>query len=101
MRLWENIEDFRRAGTASLDLAYVAAGRVDGFFEIGLKPWDVAAGTLLVREAGGVVSDFSGNDHVEESDSILAAPYKLMTLMRRIIEPRWKARLNEGDQVIK
>jgi myo-inositol-1(or 4)-monophosphatase len=89
MRLWKDIEDIRRAGTASLDLAYVACGRVDGFFEIGLKPWDVAAGALLVREAGGVVTDFAGNDKVEESDSIVAAPYKLMTPMRRIIEPRW------------
>ncbi|NIP17872.1 MAG: inositol monophosphatase [Xanthomonadales bacterium] len=91
-RLWDQVEDVRRAGTASLDLAYVAAGRVDGFFEIGLKPWDVAAGTLLVREAGGVVTDFAGNDRVEESDSVMAAPFKVMTQMRRIIEPRWTAR---------
>ncbi len=90
-RLWDQAEDFRRAGTASLDLAWTAAGRVDGFFEIGLKPWDVSAGALLVREAGGVVTDFSGGDKVEESDSIIAAPYKLMTELRRIIEPRWAA----------
>ncbi|MBT8061153.1 MAG: inositol monophosphatase, partial [Gammaproteobacteria bacterium] len=90
-RLWEQAEDFRRAGTASLDLAYVACGRVDAFFEIGLKPWDVSAGALLVREAGGVVTDFTGNDKVEETDSVIAAPYKIMTAMRRIIEPRWKA----------
>ena len=89
MRLWNEIEDIRRAGTAALDLAYVAAGRVDGFFEIGLKPWDVAAGALLVREAGGVVTNFMGSDKVEASDSILAAPFKLMTPMRRIVEPRW------------
>jgi myo-inositol-1(or 4)-monophosphatase len=91
-RLWDSIEDIRRAGTASLDLAYVAAGRVDGFFEIGLKPWDVAAGALLVREAGGVVTDFLGSEHVEASDSVMAAPYKVMTQMRRIIEPRWASR---------
>lgn len=90
-RLWEQAEDFRRAGTASLDLAWTAAGRVDGFFEIGLKAWDVSAGALLVREAGGVVTDFAGGDKVEESNSLLAAPYKLMTEMRRIIEPRWAA----------
>jgi myo-inositol-1(or 4)-monophosphatase len=90
-RLWDQVEDVRRAGTASLDLAWTAAGRVDGYFEIGLKPWDVSAGALLVREAGGVVTDFSGNDKVEESDTIIAAPYKIMTEMRRIIEPRWKA----------
>jgi len=90
-RLWDQVEDFRRAGTASLDLAYVACGRVDGFYEIGLKPWDVAAGALLVREAGGVVNDFSGSDDVEESGTVLAAPYKLMTELRRVVEPRWQA----------
>ena len=89
--IWEQAEDFRRAGTASLDLAWTAAGRVDGYFEIGLKPWDVSAGALLVREAGGVVNDFAGKDDVENSDSILAASYKMMTELRRIIEPKWKA----------
>ena len=49
----------------------------------------LAAGALLVREAGGVVTDFSGSDKVETSDSILAAPFKVMTPMRRIVEPRW------------
>lgn len=53
----------RRAGAAALDLAYVAAGRLDGFWELKLKPWDVAAGVLLVREAGGAVSDFDGSGH--------------------------------------
>lgn len=55
-------QDIRRSGSAAIDLAYVAAGRVDGFFEKNLKIWDYAAGMLLVREAGGKVSDFSGND---------------------------------------
>ncbi|MBN2701826.1 MAG: inositol monophosphatase, partial [Methylothermaceae bacterium] len=50
----------RRAGAASLDLAYVACGRLDGFWEIGLQPWDMAAGVLLIQEAGGLVSDFGG-----------------------------------------
>ncbi len=53
-------EDIRRAGSAALDLAYVAAGRFDGYFEAGLKSWDIAAGVLLVREAGGRVGDFRG-----------------------------------------
>src|SRR6185295_2690458 len=52
----------RRAGSAALDLAYTAAGVFDGFFELHLAPWDVAAGSLLVTEAGGVVTDFSGGD---------------------------------------
>lgn len=84
-------EDFRRAGTASLDLAWVAAGRLDAYYEIGLKPWDVAAGALLVREAGGVVLDFDGNDAVENAGTVIAAPYKLMTPLRQIIENNWKA----------
>jgi len=53
-------EDVRRAGSAALDLAYVACGRVDAYFEAGVQPWDIAAGTLLVREAGGKVCDFNG-----------------------------------------
>jgi myo-inositol-1(or 4)-monophosphatase len=63
----------RRFGAASLDLAYVAAGRLEGFWEFGLKPWDFAAGILLVREAGGYVSDLSGGHSMMESGDILAA----------------------------
>lgn len=58
--LLEQAEDIRRAGSAALDLAYVACGRVDAYFEAGVKAWDIAAGMLLVREAGGHVSDFQG-----------------------------------------
>ncbi len=66
-------EDLRRAGAASLDLAYVGAGAFDGFFELGLGIWDIAAGALLVREAGGVVTDWSGSpDAVFVSGDILA-----------------------------
>jgi myo-inositol-1(or 4)-monophosphatase len=65
-------EDLRRSGSAALDLAYVAAGRFDGYFEIGLKPWDMAAGVLLVREAGGRVSDFAGRDGIPASGNLIA-----------------------------
>ncbi|MFP5374257.1 MAG: inositol monophosphatase family protein [Gammaproteobacteria bacterium] len=58
--LLHEAEDIRRTGSAALDLAYVACGRVDGYFEAGVKPWDIAAGALLVREAGGRVTDFRG-----------------------------------------
>jgi myo-inositol-1(or 4)-monophosphatase len=71
----------RRFGSAALDLAYVAAGRSDGFWEIGLKPWDIAAGTLLVREAGGFVGDLAGGDRFMESGDIVAANPKLFKLM--------------------
>lgn len=63
----------RRFGSAALDLAYVAAGRYDGFWETGLSPWDIAAGILLVREAGGYVSEIDGGHKMLESGSVLAA----------------------------
>jgi myo-inositol-1(or 4)-monophosphatase len=63
----------RRIGAAALDLAYVAAGRYDGFWEFGLAPWDIAAGLLLVREAGGYVSDLSGGHAMMTSGDVLAA----------------------------
>lgn len=62
-----------RAGAAALDLAYVAAGRYDGFWETGLHPWDIAAGVLLVREAGGYVTDIDGGHGMFETGSILVA----------------------------
>ena len=72
-RALERFEDLRRAGAASLDLAYVGAGAFDGYFELGLGLWDIAAGALLVREAGGVVTDWAGDpDAVFVSGDILA-----------------------------
>src|SRR5207248_9606515 len=67
-------EGVRRAGSAALDLAYPAAGTFDGFCEMRLSPWDVAAGSLLVTEAGGVVSDFSGGQRWLERGNIVGAP---------------------------
>ena len=62
----------RRAGSAAIDLAYTACGRFDGFWEYRLSPWDFAAGVLLVREAGGTVTDFSGNSNIFNGQSIVA-----------------------------
>ncbi len=70
--LFTKCADFRRTGSAALDLAYVAAGRTDGYFEIGLKPWDFAAGELLVREAGSLVTDFTGGHGYLQSGNIVA-----------------------------
>lgn len=72
----QTFEDLRRAGSASLDLAWTAAGVFDGYFEQALGPWDVAAGALLVREAGGVVSDWSGDqrDWLTSGDIVAASP---------------------------
>lgn len=77
----------RRPGSAALDLAYVAAGRFDGFWEIGLNAWDMAAGVLLVREAGGLVGDVSGGHDFLQTGNIVAAAPKLFPLMLREIRP--------------
>ena len=80
-------EDIRRTGSAALDLCYVAAGRLDGFFEIGLKPWDLAAGALIVREAGGRVTDFRGEAGFMQSGNVVAANLKVGDAMLAAIKP--------------
>jgi myo-inositol-1(or 4)-monophosphatase len=67
------VQSIRRAGSAALDLAYVSAGIFDGFFELGLSPWDSAAGAVLVSESGGVVTDFDGGEAWRKRGNILAA----------------------------
>ncbi|UKE84620.1 inositol-1-monophosphatase [Pectobacterium colocasium] len=79
--LFTHCADFRRTGSAALDLAYVAAGRVDGFFEIGLKPWDFAGGELLVREAGGIVTDFVGGHNYMASGNLVAGNPRVVKAM--------------------
>lgn len=76
----------RRLGSAALDLAYVAAGRFQGFWEFGLKPWDIAAGTLLAREAGATVHSLSGGDPVQ-TGNIIAAPPAILAAMLERLEP--------------
>ncbi|RUO29830.1 inositol-1-monophosphatase [Aliidiomarina sedimenti] len=80
-KFFEQAADVRRMGSAALDLAYVAAGRYDGYWEAGLKPWDLMAGQLLVREAGGMVSDFAGGMNHETSGNIVAASPKVLQMM--------------------
>ena len=75
----------RRMGAAALDLAYVAAGRFDGFWESGLSPWDIAAGMLLVREAGGFVEDIEGRENVLATGNILAANGHLLGPLGRVL----------------
>ena len=77
----------RRPGAASLDLAYVAAGRLDGFWELGLKPWDMAAGGLLIQEAGGHVSDLSGGGDYLERGDILAGNGRIHQALSQLIGP--------------
>ena len=70
-------QGIRRPGAATLDLAYLACGRLDAFWEVGLKPWDTAAGCLLVEEAGGTLSDFAGNPFSPFVPEILASNSRL------------------------
>ncbi|WP_018692992.1 inositol-1-monophosphatase [Algicola sagamiensis] len=85
--LFVHSTDIRRSGSAALDLAYVAAGRHDGFWEIALKPWDTAAGILLVKEAGGLITDFIGNDNVEKTGNIVAGGPKVVQNMLKEMRP--------------
>ena len=77
----------RRAGSAALDLAYLAAGRLDGLWELGLAPWDIAAGALLVTEAGGTVTDLQGKDHFMKSGNIVAGNLKLVAALIQQLAP--------------
>lgn len=83
--LFVRSSDMRRAGSAALDLAYVAAGRVDGFWEMELNPWDIAAGELLVLEAGGIVSDWRGGGGHRESGWIAAGGPETHRLLTSVL----------------
>jgi myo-inositol-1(or 4)-monophosphatase len=83
----------RRPGAASLDLAYVAAGRVDGFWELGLKAWDTAAGTLLITEAGGRVGTLAGEDYKQEGGHIIAGTPKVYAALVETLAPHIPASL--------
>ncbi|MDR2207647.1 MAG: inositol monophosphatase [Azoarcus sp.] len=82
----------RRAGAAALDLAYVASGRLDGFWEIGLSSWDMAAGALLIQEAGGFVADFDGEGDYLKSGNIVAGTPKVFTELLLIVRSCWNAK---------
>lgn len=79
--------DIRRAGAAALDLAYVACGRLDGFWEFGLHIWDIAAGLLLVKEAGGMICDPAGGEDYLKSGNIVAANPVLMRQLLKTLRP--------------
>jgi myo-inositol-1(or 4)-monophosphatase len=83
--LLREADDLRRTGSAALDLAYVAAGRLDGYFEPGLPPWDMAAGCLLVREAGGKFCDFAGRDGMPASGNLVAGNHHITAAMVKVI----------------
>ncbi len=85
--LHKDTAGIRRAGSAALDLAYLAAGRLDGFWEIGLSEWDMAAGALLIKEAGGMVTDFGGGDDYLKTGNVVAGTPKVMQAILKTIQP--------------
>jgi len=91
--LVQKTSGLRRPGSAAIDLAWVAAGRTDGFFEIGLNPWDIAAGCLLIQEAGGLVTDFGGDDGYLKSGHVVAGNPKVFAQLLQTITPHVTAAL--------
>lgn len=89
--LTETGANVRMLGCAALELAYVAAGKMDGLWHVTLKPWDMAAGIVLVREAKGLVSDISGGNNMLKSETILAANGNVHDDLRKIIAPIYKS----------
>jgi len=77
----------RRPGSAALELCYGAAGRVDGFWELGLNKWDIAAGALIIREAGGRISDFQGGDGYLESGNVVAGTPRVYSALSKLLTP--------------
>lgn len=84
--IFQQCSTIRRIGAAALELAYVACGRLDGFFEFGLQPWDIAAGCLLIQEAGGFVADPHGNQHFIKLGSVIAATPKVFEQIQSVFK---------------
>ena len=77
----------RRPGAAALDLCYVAAGRLDGFWETGLAPWDLAAGSLIIREAGGIMSGLDGSENFMDTGHVLCGTPKIYAGLAKLCAP--------------
>jgi myo-inositol-1(or 4)-monophosphatase len=87
LRMMTECQSVRRMGSAAADLAYVACGRFDGFFEIGLSPWDSAAGSFLIKEAGGTVTDFGLNPDFLYGKQVLASNTAIHREVAELVEP--------------
>jgi myo-inositol-1(or 4)-monophosphatase len=83
-KVMRNTTGIRRAGAAALDLCYVAAGRLDAFWETGLSPWDLAAGSLIIREAGGIVSGLDGSEDFMQTGHVLTGPPKIYSGLAKL-----------------
>ncbi len=86
-RVFPRAKGIRRAGSAALDLAHVACGIFDGYFELGLKPWDIAAGALLVQEAGGVITDWDGGPGWFDSGNLVVGPQGVAAELLETLQP--------------
>ncbi len=93
--LFMQVSGIRRLGSAALDLSYLACGRCEGFWEIGLSPWDIAAGYLLVQEAGGQVTDFAGKDSPIWTGNVVASNVLCHKFMMDIIKKVFKGRIDK------
>lgn len=98
--LTQKTTGLRRAGAATLDLAYVAAGRLDGFWEFGLGPWDIAAGSLLITEAGGLIGDLEGNSAYLQSGNFVAASPKIFSQLIQALAPYLTAPLKSTPATV-
>ncbi len=98
-RVAQRCVGLRRPGAAAIDLAYVAAGRYDGFFETGLKPWDIAAGSLLITEAGGLVGNFAGDGNFLFSGEVLAATPRVYGQLVALLQPYSTVSPSKPDDV--
>jgi myo-inositol-1(or 4)-monophosphatase len=96
-KILTNTSGVRRPGAAALDLCYVAAGRLDGFWEAGLAPWDLAAGGLIIREAGGIVSGLDGSEKYLESGHVLAGTPKIYAALAKLCASEIRAVLQPPD----
>lgn len=93
-KIFDKVSDIRRAGSAALDLAYIAAGRCEGFFELNLSPWDIAAGSLLIQEAGGTVTDFGGGQEYLITGNIIAGNRVIHGEILKIIQQVFERSIN-------
>ncbi len=89
-QIFHEVSDIRRAGSAAIDLAYIAAGRFEGFFELALSPWDVAAGSILITEAGGLITDFGGGQDYLSTGNIVAGNMSIQPEILTIIKEVFK-----------
>ena len=90
-KVMRNTTGIRRVGAAALDLCYVAAGRLDGFWETGLSPWDLAAGSLIIREAGGIISGLDGSENFLDTGHVLTGPPKIYSGLAKLCAKEIKA----------